>query len=153
MAKHCWEADHNFICDQKKVVDRDSRLICRRIKETIHSLKSPNHIKKISYMFPEIWFPNLQQFQLFFYFYFFNCYLAAPQPTLYHHRGGSLTHQMLIIGCYIFDPEVTGNLVTKLDSQARPRTWQGLNQEPPNSDNNALTHQANLPYLYHIHRF
>ena len=46
MAKHCWEADHNFICDQKKVVDRDSRLICRRIKETIHSLKSPNHIKK-----------------------------------------------------------------------------------------------------------
>ena len=27
---------------------------------------------------------------------FFNCYLAAPQPTLGHYRGGSLTHRMLI---------------------------------------------------------
>ena len=27
---------------------------------------------------------------------FFNCYLAAPQPTLGHYQGGSLTHPMLI---------------------------------------------------------
>ena len=27
IAKHCWEADHNFSWDQKKVVDRESRLI------------------------------------------------------------------------------------------------------------------------------
>ena len=59
-AKKCWEADHNFSWDQKKVVDRESRLIPRKIKETIHSLKNPNHINKISYMLPEIWLPNLR---------------------------------------------------------------------------------------------
>ena len=28
-AKHCWEADHKFNSDQKKVIDRESRLIPR----------------------------------------------------------------------------------------------------------------------------
>ena len=60
IAKYCWEADHNFSWDQKKVVDRESRLIPRKIKETIHSLKNPNHINKISYMLVEIWLPNLR---------------------------------------------------------------------------------------------
>ena len=59
IAKHCWETDYNFNWDQKKVIDRESR-IPRKIKETIHSLKNPNHISKISYMFPEIWLPNLR---------------------------------------------------------------------------------------------
>ena len=58
--KKKWEADHNFNWDQKKVIDRESRLIPRKIKETIHSLKNPNRIKKISYMLPEIWLPNLR---------------------------------------------------------------------------------------------
>ena len=35
IAKHCWEADDNFNWDQKKVIDRVSRLIPRKIKETI----------------------------------------------------------------------------------------------------------------------
>ena len=60
IAKHCWEADHNFSWHEKKVVDRESRLIPRKIKETIHSLKSPNHINKISCMLPKIWVPNLR---------------------------------------------------------------------------------------------
>ena len=60
IAKHCREAGHNFNWDQKKVIDRESRLIPRKIKETIHSLKNPNHINKISYMLPEIWLPNLR---------------------------------------------------------------------------------------------
>ena len=60
IAKHCWEADHNFSWDQKKVVDRESRLIPRKVKESIHSLKNPNHTNKISYMLPEIWLPNLR---------------------------------------------------------------------------------------------
>ena len=60
IAKHCWEADHNFNWDQKKVIDRKSRLIPRKIKETIHSLKNPNHIIKTFYMLPEIWLANLQ---------------------------------------------------------------------------------------------
>ena len=62
IAIHCWEADHNFNWDQKKVIDRESRLIPRKIKETIHSLKNHNHINKISYMLPEIWLPNLRQY-------------------------------------------------------------------------------------------
>ena len=54
------EADHNFIWDQKKVVDRENRLIPKKIKETIHSLKNPNQINKISYILPETWLPNLR---------------------------------------------------------------------------------------------
>ena len=56
--QNTWEADYNFSWDQKKVVDRESRLIPRKIKETILSLKNPYHINKISYMVPEIWLPN-----------------------------------------------------------------------------------------------
>ena len=54
------EADHNFSWDQNKVIDRESRLIPWKIKETIHSLKNPYHINKISYILPEIWLPNLR---------------------------------------------------------------------------------------------
>ena len=46
--------------DQKKVVVRESRLIPRKTKETIHSLKNPNHINKSFHMFPKIWLPNLR---------------------------------------------------------------------------------------------
>ena len=60
IAKHIWEADHNFNWEQKKVFDRESRLIPRKIKETIHSLKNPYHINKVSYILPEIWLPNLR---------------------------------------------------------------------------------------------
>ena len=59
IAKHCWEADHNFSLDQKRTVDRESRLIPRKIKDTIHHLKNRNHINKISYMFPEKLHPDL----------------------------------------------------------------------------------------------
>ena len=55
--KCCWEANHNFSWNQKKVVDRNNKLIPRKIKETIQSLRNPNHIKKISYTLPEIWLP------------------------------------------------------------------------------------------------
>ena len=60
IAKLCWEADHNFNWDQKQVIDRESRLIPRKIKETIHALKNVDHINKISYMLPKIWLLNLQ---------------------------------------------------------------------------------------------
>ena len=32
IAKHCWEADHNFNWHQRKVVDMESRLIPWKIK-------------------------------------------------------------------------------------------------------------------------
>ena len=35
IAKHCWEADHNFNWDQKKVVDRESRLVPRKIRHSL----------------------------------------------------------------------------------------------------------------------
>ena len=37
--------------------------------------------------------------------FFFNCYLAAPRPTLDHYRGGSLTHPMLITAFLPIRPE------------------------------------------------
>ena len=36
------------------------KLLIGKIKETIHSLKIPNRINKISYMLTEIWLPNLR---------------------------------------------------------------------------------------------
>ena len=62
IAKHCWEADHNFSWYKKEVVDRQSRLIPRKIEKAIHSLKNPNYNNKTSYMLSEIWLPNLEQF-------------------------------------------------------------------------------------------
>ena len=60
IAKHWWEADHNWSCDQKKVVIRESRLIHRKIKETTDSLRNLNRVNKISHMLPEIWVLNLR---------------------------------------------------------------------------------------------
>ena len=55
IVKQFWEIDHNFGWNQKKVVDGESRLIPSKIKETVHSLRNPNHVNKISYKLPEIW--------------------------------------------------------------------------------------------------
>ena len=35
IAKHCWEADHNLNWDQRKVIDRESRLIPRTFWENV----------------------------------------------------------------------------------------------------------------------
>ena len=48
IAKHCWEADHDFSWDQKEVANRESRLILREIKNNINFRKNPNHITKFS---------------------------------------------------------------------------------------------------------
>ena len=45
---------------------------------------------------------------------FFNCYLAAPRPTLGHYQGDSLNHSMLITAFCIFELNVTGKLVSRL---------------------------------------
>ena len=68
IVKHCLEADHNFSWDQKKVADREIRLITKKKKEAIYSLKNPNHINKISYMFSGVWLPNLRQFLVYYLF-------------------------------------------------------------------------------------
>ena len=58
ISKHCWEADPNFNWYQKKVIDRESTLIPRKIKETINSFKNPNHVNKTFYMLRQMWLPN-----------------------------------------------------------------------------------------------
>ena len=50
ISKHSWDEDHTFNLDEKIVPDRESTSTPRKIKETIHSLKKPNHFNKISYM-------------------------------------------------------------------------------------------------------
>ena len=50
--------DKSRLIYQKKVIDRESRIIPRKIKKTVHSLKNPNYIGKISYMLPEIGLTN-----------------------------------------------------------------------------------------------
>ena len=57
---HWWQTDHSFSWDQKKVVDRESRLVPTEITDTIHSLKNPNHINKISYIVLEMGLANLR---------------------------------------------------------------------------------------------
>ena len=43
LQKHCWEENQNFKEIKTKFVDRKSRLIPRKIKETMISLKNPKH--------------------------------------------------------------------------------------------------------------
>ena len=57
IANYWWEADHNLNWDQKKLLDRQNRLIPKKIKEAIHSLKNLN--RKVSHMLLEIWLPKL----------------------------------------------------------------------------------------------
>ena len=35
ITKHCWEEDHNFSYDQKKAIGTESRVVSKKIKETI----------------------------------------------------------------------------------------------------------------------
>ena len=44
---------------RRKVVDRESRLISKKIKETTHSLRSPNHVNQMLYILPELWYTSL----------------------------------------------------------------------------------------------
>ena len=83
ISKLFWGADHNFSWDQKKVADKESRLIPRKIKETVHSLKNLNHINRISNILPEIRLPNL-------YVCISRCYrvwyLSHPSQNVRHYK-------------------------------------------------------------------
>ena len=50
IAKHCWEADHNFNWDQKKVIDRESRLIPRKIHTLFALTKFPTCFLKYGFL-------------------------------------------------------------------------------------------------------
>ena len=75
-----------MFCDQMKTLDHviggcetellESRCNCRHNSIPLNVYKTTNH-KGL-------------------FFFFFNCYLAVPRPTLRHSQGGSLTNPMLI---------------------------------------------------------
>ena len=44
IAKHSWNKDHNITLEEKKVADKESRSIPRKINEILDSLKNPNYI-------------------------------------------------------------------------------------------------------------
>ena len=58
---------------------------------------------------------------------FIDCNLADPQPTLGNCWGGSLTHSMLIMSYFIFDPKATVSRVKRLGGKSRLSAQWGLN--------------------------
>ena len=61
---------------------------------------------------------------------FFNCFLAAPRPTLAYYGGDSLNNPVLITVFVHFRPE----------GHREPRNEVGSLVVPSDSDYNALTH-------------
>ena len=47
IVKHCLEEDYNFIWDEKKAIDGESRLVPKRIWEATVFLKNSKHVNKI----------------------------------------------------------------------------------------------------------
>ena len=58
---HSRTNDHEFLWDDKKIIEREPSMTARKVKETINSLASDNHINSISYQLPEIGFPALRK--------------------------------------------------------------------------------------------
>ena len=55
---------------------------------------------------------------------FFNCYLAAPLPTLGHSQGDSLTKPMFITAFELFQPKGYQKPLNKVGSLSHPE-YQG----------------------------
>ena len=65
----------------------------------------------------------------YYLFFFFNCYLAAPRPTLGHYRGGSLTHPILITSVLNIRPEVHRELLSGVGSLSPAERLVGFEPE------------------------
>ena len=63
-------------------------------------------------------------------FFFFNCYLAVPQPTLGHSQGDSLSNPMLIIAFIHIRPERHQGPRNEVGSLSPTECLAGLNREP-----------------------
>ena len=63
VARHCWTKNHRMNWDEMKIIDTESYVWSRKIKETIHSIKEGenNYFNDISYQIPAIWLPNIEQ--------------------------------------------------------------------------------------------
>ena len=54
-ADHCWKFNHDFNWTDNKILGHELNTTTRKIKETIHSIKTENCINGISYKLPDIW--------------------------------------------------------------------------------------------------
>ena len=63
---------------------------------------------------------------IYIYIYIFNCYLAAPQPTLGHYRGSSLTQLMLITFVLHIRPEGHHEVNNEVGSLRLPQRLVGV---------------------------
>ena len=59
-ADHCWKFNHDFNWTENKILGHELNTTTRKIKETIHSIKTENCINGISYKLPDIWLPAIK---------------------------------------------------------------------------------------------
>ena len=59
-ADHCWKFNHDFNWTEDKTLGQELNTTTRKIKETIHSIKTENCINGISYKLPDIWLPSIK---------------------------------------------------------------------------------------------
>ena len=57
-ADHVWKFNHDFNWRENKILGHELNTTTRKIKETIHSIKTENCINGISYKLPDIWLPS-----------------------------------------------------------------------------------------------
>ena len=76
-------------------------------------------------------------------FIMFNCYLAAPWPTLGHCQGGSLTNPILITAFESYSAPCS-----KVGSQDLAEHLMDLSRDACESECNALTYQATPPKYF-----
>ena len=60
IADHCWKFNHDFKWTENKILGHELNTTTRKIKETIHSIKTENYINGISYKLPDIWLPAIK---------------------------------------------------------------------------------------------
>ena len=59
-ADHCWKFNHDFNWTENKILGHELNTTTRKIKDTIHSIKTENCILVISYKLPDIWLPAIK---------------------------------------------------------------------------------------------
>ena len=59
-ADHCWKFNHDFNWTEHMILGHELNTTTRKIKETIHSIKTENCVSGISYKLPDFWLPAIK---------------------------------------------------------------------------------------------
>ena len=59
-ADHCCKFNHDFNWTENKILGHKLNTTTRKVKETIHSIKTENCINGIFYKLPDIWLPAIK---------------------------------------------------------------------------------------------